>query len=160
MKEETRPNEILSHYYISPDDHKIKCESNICFGIDEYFLNNVLFKYLLKKDKPFSYINLFDMSQFYFFKHPKNINIENSNLAKNEYGKIFTEYMEKIDLDKYSFDEIDKQIYTPDNEKLYSSSRLTTDFMEMYGRKMISLLENLVKKKTIGFTQKVNCIVF
>lgn len=144
MDDKTRPQKILSDYIITPDKFKIKCENNICFGIDEYFINKILFKYMLKKKIPFCYSNAFDLAQFYYFKHPKNLNEELINLPKNEYIELFNTYMKKAGLDKYSYDEIDKQIYSDDNS---DETSVTTPFMNNFANKMIPLLEDLDKNK-------------
>jgi hypothetical protein len=143
MNDNTRPSKILSDYYISPSTYKIKCENNICFGIDEYFINRILFRYFLKKKIPICYNNLYDVAQFYFFKHPQNINENLINLPKNEYVDLFNEYMKKIDLNNYSFQEIDSQIFTHEE----SEENKITPFMDFYGKKMISLLEEIDKNK-------------
>ena len=49
MNKDAKNLKILSNYIISSKDMNNKCENNLCFGIDEYFLNNILFTYLLKK---------------------------------------------------------------------------------------------------------------
>ena len=143
MKPETRPDKILSDYYISPDKFKIRCENNICFGIDEYFVNKILFKYMLKREIPFCYSNIYDLAQFYFFKHPKNANENLINLPKSEYTELFNKYMKKANLDMYSYQEIDSQIYTSDESK----DNEITPFMEQFGHKMIPLLEEIDKNK-------------
>lgn len=141
MNDKTRPEKILSNYYISPDKYKIKCENNICFGIDEFFLNNVLFKYLLRKEKPFCYHNIFDMASFNFYKNPESPELRQFNKNNGEYIKIFNEYMKKVGLDKYSFKELDEKIYTEEKNSK------PTDFMKEYAKKILELMNWAKKNK-------------
>jgi hypothetical protein len=119
-------------------------QNNICFGIDEYFLNAILFKYLLKNNKPFCYKVLFDMAQFFYFKNPNVINFNYIDIGKDEYIKIFNEYMKYIKFDKLSFDEIDKNIYVGTD---FLSSHKVTPFMRKYARRIIRLIKHLDKIK-------------
>lgn len=135
MDEKNRPQKILSNYYISPEKYKIKCENNICFGIDEYFLNQILFKYLLKNDKPFCYYNMFDMASFNYYKNPDSPEIRKQNLdSDKEYREIYKKYMQKVGLDKYTFDEIDKKIYTEEET-------VATPFMKEYADSILYLMD-------------------
>lgn len=147
MDEVIRPKKILSDYIITPDKYKIKCENNICFGVDEYFINRILIKYLLKKDMPFCYNNLYDAAQFYFFKHPNNYNSEVVDIPCDEYKNIFYEYMDETSLIKYSCEEIDKNIYTPDVIEETDKQTIANPFMEMYAKKLLPFLEKLDEKK-------------
>lgn len=144
MNDQTRPEKKLSNYYISPDKYKIKCENNICFGIDEFFLNQILFKYLLKHNKPFSYHDIFDFASFNYYKHPNSPelrkfdenNENNKNNENNEkYKNEFMNYMKIVGLDKYSFKELDEKIYTEDKHIL------ATDFMKDYANKILELMD-------------------
>ena len=127
MNDYTRPNKILTEYYIDKKDLYKRCENNICFGIDEYFLNKILFKYLIRKELPFCYNNTFDLSQYYYFKHPNYIskNIKNINIPLNKYINIFNKKMKEVGLDKYSYETIDKNIYVIDNDNddLYNKKK-------------------------------------
>jgi len=118
MDDNKRPTKILSEYYIPNNQLTKKCENNICFGIDEYFLNKILFKYLIRKELPFCYNNTFDLSQYYYFKHPNYISkhIYNIKIPLNKYINIFNNKMKEIGLNKYSYETIDKNIYEVDNE--------------------------------------------
>lgn len=144
MNDETRPQKILSDYFITPDKFKIKCENNICFGIDEYFINKILFKYMLVKKIPFCYSNSYNLAQFYYFKHPKNIDQNLINLPKNEYIELFNDYMKDCGLDQYSYDEIDKNIYIDDDS---DGVAIATPFMTTFAKKIIYLLEKIDKNK-------------
>ena len=153
MDDLKRPNKILTDYYISDKEMITKCENNICFGIDEYFLNKILFKYLVRKNLPFWYNNTFDLSQYYYFKHPIFIskNIHNIKIPLNKYIILFNKYMQKIGLDQYSFNTIDKNIYIEDNN---NSNKITTKFMEMYAKKMITLFHQMIKNKDYSIYNK------
>jgi len=65
------PKKILSNHYknlsvIPPNKIKIVCENNVCLGVDEYFTNNKLLKYLLVNDLPFGYRYRFSYSYIFF----------------------------------------------------------------------------------------------
>jgi hypothetical protein len=144
MNDVTRPTKILSDYHIEPDKYKIKCENNICFGVDEYFINNILFKYMVKKNIQFCYSNNYNLAQFYFFKHPENANWDLIDIPKEEYINIFNEYIEKSGLNQYSYDEIDKQIFIDEKN---SETSQASEFMSMFAKKFIPVLEEIKKKK-------------
>jgi hypothetical protein len=141
MNEKDIPKKILSNYYISPKKYKIKCENNICFGIDEYYLNQVLFKYLLRRDKPFCYLNLFDMADFNYYKNPDSPEFRNRHsIVSDEYREVYKNYMKKVGLDKYTYDEIDKKIYTEEEA-------IVTPFMKEYADSIIYLMDMAKKQK-------------
>lgn len=146
MDDETRPKKILSDYTITEKDYKTKCERNICFGVEEYFLNRIVIKYLLKRDKPFCFLAMYDMAQYNYFKHPMNVNMKSLVVPKNEYTKIYNEYMKRSGLSKYSYDYIDKNVYTHGGID-YDSSTVATPFMREFGHKMTKLLEEIIKEK-------------
>lgn len=148
MNDSTRPTKILSDYYISEQKLITKCEKNICFGIDEYFLNKILFKYLAENKIPFCYKTSYNLAQFYYFKHPKNVFTEhNLNMSRKEYEKIFYGYMKNIGLDKYSYEEMDEKIFGKNsNSRNFSKISVATKFMTMYAKKIIPLLQKLYKE--------------
>jgi hypothetical protein len=145
MDDNTRPKKILSDYIITPDKFKIKCENNICYGIDEYFINKILFKYMLRKNIPFCYSVSFNLAQFYYFNHPKNMKEDLIKIPKDEHIKVFNEYMKEFGLDEYSYDEIDKNVYVDDDEADNEST--ATPFMSSFAKKIIPLLEKIDKNK-------------
>jgi len=150
MNDIERPHKILTDYYVGDTEINNKCENNICFGIDEYFLNNILFKYLIKKNLSFCYYHSFDLSRFYYYKHPNYIknNINIINIPFNEYINIFNNYLKEIGLNKYSFKFIDSNIYIDKDYKIsIHTSKITTKFMEIYAKKIITLLHKLMKNK-------------
>lgn len=135
MNGDNRPEKILSNYYISPDKYKIKCENNICFGIDEFFLNQILFKYLLTHDKPFAYHDVFDMASFNYYKHPNSPELRKHGEYNEDYKNAFMKYMKLVGLDKYSYKEIDEKIYT-ENKHI-----MATGFMKDYANKVEELMD-------------------
>lgn len=147
MNDTSRPGNILSDYYIDPSKLKIRCENNICFGVEEYFINKILFKYMIKREIPFCYSNIYDLAQFYYFKHPKNMNENLISVSKEEYINTFNNYMKTTGLNKYSFEEIDKGIYIDDKKDDSGGSTVATPFMKEYSKKMIPLLERVDKEK-------------
>ncbi len=137
----TKQDKLLSDYYIDIKDYTIKCENNICFGIDEYYINKVLFRYLIINKLPFCYSNNYNISQFYYFKHPKIIDKRLLfNITFEEYTKIFNEYIDKIGLSNYTFETIDKEISV-------NCIKNATEFMKLYATKMTKLLIELCKKE-------------
>jgi hypothetical protein len=152
MNKNTIPEKILTNYYISPDKYKIKCENNICFGVDEYFLNKILFKFLLKKEKPFCYFNTFDMASFNFYKNPDSPELrKNKNINHNDYRNIFNDYMKKIGLENYSYNELDKKIYI---ETKYEKKMIATPFMKDFADGIIYLMNFEKKEKKYDIFNK------
>lgn len=154
MNENTRPEKILSDYYIDPEKYKIKCENNICFGIDEYFVNNILFKYLMKKKIPFCYYSNYDLAQFYYFKHPKIVDWNLINVSKEEYLNKFNGYMKEAKLDKYTFEEIDTQIFSHDENFENEIDSQTSEFMNFFARHLIPVLEKIIINKDYSVYSK------
>lgn len=139
---DTPPEKKLYEYPISKDDIAKKCEKNICYGVDEYYLNKSLFDSLIKHDCAFCFQYNFDMANFYYFTHPKNA--KNISMSKPEYKKLFDSYMKYANLDKYSYHEIDKQIFVERSKEKHSTA---TTFMRKFGKNMSKLLEKLYKDK-------------
>lgn len=135
MDDKTRPTEILSNYkqFIGQPN---KCENNICYGVDEYFINMGLLKYLLKHELPFAYHTVISYSHINYYRHPKGFYTGNTYEYKNK----FYEYMKKFDLIKYPFKELDKQLYNLDIDK-------PTEFMKEYMDKI---------SKIIKYTKQIN----
>jgi len=138
MDEKTRPTEILTNYLalIKKEEHDTKCENNICYGVDEYFINMGLLKYLLKHELPFAYQTIISYAHINYYRHPKGHFTQNTLEYKNK----FYEYMEKFDLIKYPFKELDKQLYNLNVKK-------PTEFMMEYIDKI---------SKVIKYTKQIN----
>ena len=134
MDDNTRPKEILSNYKELLQENK--CENNICYGVDEYFINMGLLKYLLKHEMPFAYITTISYAHINYYRHPKGHFTGNTEKYKNK----FYEYMKKFDLIKYPFKELDKQLY-----KL--NVKEPTEFMMEYIDKI---------SKIIKYTKQIN----
>jgi len=148
MDEKTRPSKILTDYYIDPKMYKIKCQNNICFGVDEYFLNRILFKFLLTNNMSFCYNASFDYASFFYFKHPSIIDFNYVSISKHEYIKIFNEYMKKIGLYNIPFNELDKKLYMTTNFDCSKNTNVfATPFMKNYSTKMVKLLKYIIEKK-------------
>lgn len=128
MHDDTRPTKILSDYGIKKADYKRKCENNICFGVDEYFINDVLFKYLMKRKQPMCYFVSFNIPNFNYYLHPGSPDVQKT--ATGEYIKQYSQAMKTVHLDGYSFEQLDGLIYRSE----------MTDFMEDYAKKIISLI--------------------
>ena len=119
-----------------------KCEKNICYGVDEYYLNRYLIRELIINDLPICYKYSFDMASYYYFNHPKNLNVqlEYRNITKKTYNKLFSKYIEKLGLSRYTYDEIDNMLYK-------NKTHDATPFMKKYTEKLSNLLMELYNKK-------------
>lgn len=139
------PREILSNYYISPEKYKILCENNICYGIDEYYINNILLTYLFKHDLPFCFkyrYNIYD--GLYFRIEPNNVySIDNlQGLSRDEYKKIFDEYMKESGLGKYNINYLEKKLYV----KKFTFMK-ATPFMLEFKNIMVPFIKKLYERK-------------
>jgi hypothetical protein len=63
-----------STYYSQLKYNKKKCDGNICFGIDEYYLNRILLLYIFKNNLPFGVSLRLNKLSFFYFKNNNNIN--------------------------------------------------------------------------------------
>ena len=164
MNKDAKNLKILSNYFISPNYLDKKCENNICFGIDEYFLNNILFPYLLRQKLFFIYQITYSIIQYYFFKHPDIVKYHSSRMSKYKHKIIFDKYLKQINLHKYTFEEIDKILYNVKikedteynsssvlyriNHDFYENPKLIiTDEMRNITGKIFDLINELYKKK-------------
>lgn len=129
MDDNTRPTEILSNYKELIGQQN-KCENNICYGVDEYFINMGLLKYLLKHELPFAYHTVISYSHINYYRHPKGHFTGNTI----EYVNKFYEYMKKFDLIKYPFRELDKKLYNLNIDK-------PTEFMKEYIDKISQIIK-------------------
>jgi hypothetical protein len=150
MNETTMPKKILSNYYIDPAKYKIKCENNICFGVDEYFINDILLKYMLKNNKPFCYHNIFEIASFNFYKHPDSpeLRMYLNKMTNDEYKMIYDEHLKNIGIEKYNYAELDEELYT---EK---DGIKATTFMQNYANKIIRAIKNARKSKNTTIYNK------
>lgn len=134
------PPKKLYEYPIAENEISKRCEYNVCYGIDEYYLNKSLLASLLVNDLPFCYKYNFDMANFYYFALPRNYSQYKYTISKKEYIKIFNSYLKKLCLDKYTHKEIDDNIYKNRRSK-------ASDFMKKYANSMSQLLKELYNKK-------------
>ena len=135
MDIKTRPTIILSDYIKSDENnlYNIRCENNICFGVDEYFINNGIIKYILKHELPFIYHAHISYAHINYNKHPNGVN--KKSLSK-EYREKFYKLMKDVNLDRYSYEELDKKLYKNDNENYK-----ITDFMRDYVKKINQIIK-------------------
>lgn len=131
---------VLSDYRITQEEKIKKCERNICYGVDEYFINQVLLNKLLEGNYPFCYHYVFDIANFYYFNHPKQYNNIVTSLSKEEYTRLFNSYMKREKLNKYSYSYIDDEIFNKRGET-------ASPFMKMFAKSIINLLMQLNKEK-------------
>lgn len=151
---DTIPKKILSNYDLIKKEFDKRCERNICYGVDEYFINRGLIKYLLKHKIPFLYFSIISYAHINYFKNPDSSNfvqsLINNKVFKNisEYIKKYKEYMNKIGYGKYTFKDLDEQLYTTSTEK--------TDFMSEYVKNIHKLIEYIEEKKYINIFDDVD----
>lgn len=148
MNPETRPAEILSNYYIEPDKYKLKCENNICFGIDEYFINNILFKHMIYSNIPFCYENTFNLSALNYYRHPDSRDfIQPKSVGRKYYNRVYFDLLKKVGLGKYSFKELDKMIYVENYNDLNPDKLI---FIKKY-KNIIHEIMNKIKPNIFTF---------
>lgn len=128
--------EILSDYNIKESEKNKRCENNLCFGLDEYFLNKILVKKLTDMKLPFCYRYRYNPIQFYFFANPEK-NIDPSK----EYKKIFSSYIYRFGLTKFTNKKISKNIFNVGYE--YTENWVPTQLQIEFGKKMIYMLKTL-----------------
>ena len=96
---------IYSTYYIRKSDKKKKCDEYICFGVDEYLINEIMIPYLLKKHFSLLFlVNCNLQSTIYNFNKYLYNNLQNKF---NSYINLLTKH---IDKDKYNINTIEKSI--------------------------------------------------
>jgi hypothetical protein len=146
------PSEQLYDYKMSEKEKEKRCEKNICYGIDEYFINKILFKELIINDLPFCYYVNFSMSGYYYFYHPRFYDREvqkMTDLDKNEYTRIFNSYIKRMGLGHISFEKADKLLYVDD-----ITDKETTPFMKKYAKNLTKLFKHLYKKRDFRIFSK------
>lgn len=129
--------ERLTDYEIS--DEK-KCEQNICFGVDEYFLNKVLIPYMALNKLDFCYRISFSPIQLYFFTYDK---WKRERLVKR---------LKKI---KTNVKKIDKII----NKKSWMDEIINKDnleFLKDAAKKIITVAKELKEEKNYSIIPKYN----
>jgi hypothetical protein len=117
---DTYTNKEIYEVYFTKDQIKHyskKCEEYICFGIDEYFLNHILYEYLIKSKKPIIIhlpINLIDTLYFYYINKKKKSskfhnyidilikdvmpNFKNSSNKEKEYYLFYNTFYDNNDV--------------------------------------------------------------
>lgn len=94
-----------STYHISYSNMAKKCDEYICFGIDEYFINEIMIPYLLKKN--FSVLFLINCNvQSTLFNFNRHL-YKNLQTKFNSYINLLTK---NIDKDKYNINTKEKSI--------------------------------------------------
>lgn len=159
MDEKTRPEKLLTDFHDAVSKQiNIRCENNICYGVDEFFTNHILTKYLIKKKKPFCYRATYTIVSFYYKFHPYKFDHYPRNLNKNEYNKVFNEYMKEIGYDKYSYKEMNKHL----NQGTFHEENKNeiNDFLNKFGKKMTQLLKKIDEKKDYRIYNKYDMNYF
>lgn len=137
------PNEILSNHYIAPEKYKILCENNICYGVDEYYINEFLLKYLLVNNMAFCYKYKFNIYETYYYhiSHEHKWVMGGQKMSDKQYERIFKDYMKSAGLNKYNSKELDKKLYVVTN-----GFEKATEFMLEFKNKIIPFLKKLYEK--------------
>ena len=135
-----------------------RCDNYICFGFDEYFLNNVLLVYILKNKLPYVIKFGFNLMQCFYFV--------------NETTRMLSSYSEYIDfilkgimpnLDRSSFEQ--KMQYL-DNVLWINDDFVTNDSIEQIQidviKRMYQLMYNVYSTKSFNtiFTKDMLDIIF
>lgn len=165
---------IYSTYYISKRDKIKKCDEYICFGIDEYLINEIMIPYLLKKKYSLLFlVNCNLQSTIYNFNKYLYNNLQNKF---NSYINLLTK---NIDKDKYNINTLEKSIdfinnifYKNDNiiqqsEITYIHNLIIKNYYDLfytiYKNKDFSIfnkdtLDIILSKDMIGYFKKVKYI--
>jgi hypothetical protein len=112
--EENSDKKVLTTYKIKENIKIKKCESynkiNICFGIDEYFINNFLIDYLIEKKLGLSFYMTYNILNPLYFKNPLTTGDYEHIPKYNEYLKeISTKHTPNITYNTY--DKIDSMVH-------------------------------------------------
>jgi len=171
-----KTKKIYSTYHISKNDKIKKCDEYICFGIDEYLINEIVIPYLLKK----KYSLLFLV----------NCNLQSTiyNFNKDLYSNLKTKFysyinllIKNIDKQKYNINTIEKSINFINNilyknDNVISQSEITDVhkliiknyydlFYIIYKNKDFSIfnkdtLDIILSKDMVGYFKKVKYISY
>jgi hypothetical protein len=118
MNKNKLPEKIFTTYNISKESYNKKCENNVCFGIDEYFLNKYLLKYLIKHKHIFFYFVNISYPQFNYFKNPESTYWKQYMCNFSEsYKKKYKMLLSELKLQNYSFEELDKLLFYDNKHK-------------------------------------------
>lgn len=125
------PDKRYTDYVIPPSKYSIKCENNICYGVDEYYLNKKLLKYFVINNMPFCYKYKYSIYEMLYSAHQKYGGY-NDNPSKHE--KTFRYYIQSNNL---------KQYLTFKSRKLYDIKQKDNNFSTAT-KDMIKLKNNIV----------------
>lgn len=156
FKHVAKTKKIYSTYTISDEDRIKKCEKFICFGIDEYFSNNILLPFILKNKLPVLFlINHNIQSSFYYYT-------QNNKQYKKKIFYYVNKIIEGIDpkyiegkslYSKIKF--INDLFYIDDeNENYYIKRKKITDIQQKYIENYFNLFYELYKHKDFEIFNK------
>ena len=169
-----KTKQIFSTYYISKIDKLKKCDEYICFGIDEYLINDIIIPYLLRKKYSLLFLVICNIqSTIFYFNKEVYINLKNKYysyinfLIKNIDPKLF-----KSNNIKELIDFINNIFYKDNNVILQSELNEVHKlilknyydlFYDVYTKKDFSIfnkdtLDIILSKDMIGYLKKVKYI--
>lgn len=142
-----------STYHINKVDKAKKCDEYICFGIDEYLINDIVIPYLLKNKYSLLFlVNCNLQSTIYNFNDKLYSNLKSKF---NSYIKFLTH---NIDKNKFKINTIEKQIYFINNifydkNSVIKQSKIT-NIHKLLIKNYYDLLYNLYKRKDFTIFNK------
>jgi hypothetical protein len=144
MDEKTRPTKILSPYHIKKEYISKKCENNICYGVDEYFLNENLVTYLLEKDLKFCFYAVAGYDSLYYFFSPFKCKYFETKEEKDNYYYSYNRYMKALKLENKTPEQIDKMLFIADKKHIDKN-------MMNFVLRIRKLIKYLLRKKDFSF---------
>jgi len=133
-----------STYYSQLKYNKNKCDGNICFGIDEYYLNKVLLLNIYRNQIPFGVLLRLNKLSFFYFKSNKLRSKLYSYLPEILYG-IPREIKGNTDNEQYNY-----------LLNVFYSSGKIIEFRD-YNETHKSIIQNIIKfyKKQIKLSNRL-----
>ena len=157
FKHVAKTKKIYSTYTISDEDRIKKCEKYICFGIDEYFSNNILLPFLLKKKLPILFLVSHNI-QGIFYNYTKYNKIYNKKIPY-----YINKIVEGIDPKYFKGNSLYSKIkffnnlfYTEDskNEECIINKKDMTDVHIKYIKNYFNLFYDLYKRRDFEIFHK------
>jgi hypothetical protein len=131
------------NYKISKKEEHTKCSKNICFGVDEYFINNVVIYYLINNKMSILITYSYSIFQPFYFATE---NIKN----KSKYNQYINFLLKGVNYSGNGFKFIDNLFY---EGKVFPSNKLNSDMIQI-GHNFYKLMVMLFKKEEYSIISK------